>query len=187
MREGTGTDAAVTGGPVRDGAVTDGARTESAATDDAGTDGAMREGATVDAAAIARLVPHQGAMCLLDSVESWDAEAIRCGATSHRDPANPLRRDGVLPAICGVEYALQAMALHGALTGGAAQPAGYLASLRGVTLGAERLDGLSGPLRVSARAVLREAAGFVYAFEVSGEGRVLLSGQAAIILPGERA
>ena len=142
----------------------------------------------MDGAAIARLVPHQGTMCLLDSVESWDAESIRCGATSHGDPANPLRRDGALPAICGVEYALQAMALHGALTGGAGpQPAGYLASLRGVTLGAERLDGLAGPLCVSAHAVLREAAGFVYVFEVSGEGRVLLSGQAAIILPGRVA
>ncbi|UFN48738.1 phosphotransferase [Roseomonas sp. OT10] len=147
----------------------------------------MTDGPVMDAAAIARLVPHQGAMCLLASVEAWDAESIRCGATSHRDPANPLRRDGALPAICGVEYALQAMALHGALTGGGAQPAGYLASLRGVALEAERLDGLAGPLCVSASAVLREAAGFVYAFEVSGEGRVLLSGQAAIILPGERA
>ena len=95
--------------------------------------------APLDRDAIARLVPHAGAMCLLDRALSWDAEGIACEADRHRDPANPLRRDGRLPAICGVEYALQAMALHGALLapgGAAAQPAGYLSSLRDVSLGA---------------------------------------------------
>jgi predicted hotdog family 3-hydroxylacyl-ACP dehydratase len=134
--------------------------------------------------AIARLVPHGGAMCLLDRALAWDAEAIACESDSHRDPANPLRRDGRLPAICGVEYALQAMALHGALTGGQAQPAGYLSSLRDVSLGgAGRLDTVPGPLAVRARALAAEAGGFIYRFEVEGGGRLLLAGQAAIILP----
>ena len=99
-------------------------------------------------------VPHAGAMRLLDRVVSHDAESILCAATSHRDPANPLRRAGLLPAVCGVEYALQAMAAHGALTGdGAAQAPGYLASLRGVVLGAARLDAVAGELHVAARAL----------------------------------
>jgi predicted hotdog family 3-hydroxylacyl-ACP dehydratase len=110
----------------------------------------------LDRGAIARLVPHGGAMCLLDRALFWDADSIVCEADRHRDPANPLRRDGRLPAVCGVEYALQAMALHGALlASGAAQPAGYLSSLRDVSLG-----GASGstpwPARsASARAPLR--------------------------------
>ena len=134
--------------------------------------------------AIAALVPHAGAMCLLDRVDSWDTGAILCAAASHRDPENPLRRAGALPAVCGVEYALQAMALHGALTGPeGAQPAGYLASLRGVTLGAARLDDVVGDLRVGAWATARSARSFAYRFEVSGDGRRLLSGQATIILP----
>lgn len=129
-------------------------------------------------------VPHGGAMRLLDRVLSHDADAILCAATSHRDPANPLRRDGMLPAVCGVEYAMQAMAAHGALTGdGAAQAAGYLASLRGVALRVARLDDIAGDLRVEARALSRAARGFVYAFEVSAGGETLLSGQAAIIIP----
>lgn len=133
---------------------------------------------------IAALVPHAGSMCLLGRVLGWDAESIRCAATSHRDAGNPLRRDGTLPAVCGVEYALQAMAVHGALTGGEGpQPPGYLASLRNLTLGAARLDDVAEDLAVQARALAREARSFVYAFEVSGGGRVLLSGQAAIILP----
>ncbi|MBI0537812.1 3-hydroxylacyl-ACP dehydratase [Roseomonas sp. KE2513] len=123
-------------------------------------------------------------MRLLDRVLSHDADSILCAAVSHRDPANPLRRDGMLPAVCGVEYALQAMAAHGALTGdGAAQAAGYLASLRGVSLRVARLDSIVADLRVEARALSRAARGFVYAFEVSAEGEALLSGQAAIIIP----
>ena len=66
----------------------------------------------LDAAAIARLVPHAGAMCLLDRALASDAQSIRCESARHRDPAMPLRRDGILPAICGAEFALQAMALQ---------------------------------------------------------------------------
>jgi predicted hotdog family 3-hydroxylacyl-ACP dehydratase len=142
--------------------------------------------APLDRDAIARLVPHAGAMCLLDRALFWDAEGIACEADRHRDPANPLRRDGRLPAICGVEYALQAMALHGALIapgGAAAQPAGYLSSLRDVSLGAERLDTVAGPLGIRARALAAEAGGFIYRFKVEADGRTLLTGQAAIILP----
>jgi predicted hotdog family 3-hydroxylacyl-ACP dehydratase len=139
-------------------------------------------------AEIARLVPHAGAMCLLDGVAGWDRDGIRASAHSHRDPANPLRRDGILPAVCGLEYALQAMALHGALLGGGApQPAGLLSSLRGVELGAERLDDVAGPLLVAATALAAESRGFVYRFTVEGGGHALLSGQAAVILPGDTA
>ncbi|MFC3126482.1 phosphotransferase [Pseudoroseomonas globiformis] len=139
----------------------------------------------LDRAGIARLVPHAGDMCLLHAALSWDKDSIACTATSHRDAANPLRRDGMLPAICGVEYALQAMALHGALTAdGAAQPAGFLASLRGVDLAVARLDDQPAPLSVTAWAVAREARSFIYAFALVTEGRELLAGQAAVILPG---
>lgn len=129
-------------------------------------------------------VPHGGAMRLLSRVVAHDDDAIVCAAVSHRDSGNPLRRDGMLPAVCGVEYALQAMAAHGALTGdGAAQAAGYLASLRGVAMHVARLDDIVGELRVEARALSRAARGFVYAFRVLADGVELLSGQAAIIIP----
>lgn len=136
--------------------------------------------------AIARLVPHQGAMCLLDRALSCNAGGIACASATHRDLAHPLRRGGMLPAICGVEYALQAMALHGALTDGAAQGPGFLAALSGVTMGAERLDDVAGELHITATALARESRGFIYGFEVTGDGRSLLSGRATIVLaPGE--
>ena len=139
--------------------------------------------------AIAALIPHAGRMCLLDRVTGWDADSIRAAAIGHRDPANPLRRDGLLPAVCGVEYALQAMAVHGALIGGEGepQPPGYLASLRNLTLGTERLDDVGDDLLVEATALAREARSFIYSFTVAGGGRVLLAGQAAIIIPEQPA
>lgn len=134
---------------------------------------------------VAGLVPHAGSMGLLRHVLSHDATSVACDADSHRHPANPLRRDGILPVVAGVEYALQAMAAHGALTGGAgtSQPPGYLASLRRVALQAARLDDVADDLLVEARALSVEASGFVYEFTVSAAGRALVTGQAAIIVP----
>ena len=73
---------------------------------------------------VASLVPQRDRMCLLESVESWDASRIVCRAVSHRAPDNPLRRAGCLPALCGVEYGLQAMAAHGTLAGRPSRRAG---------------------------------------------------------------
>ena len=132
--------------------------------------------------AIARLIPHQGAMCLLERVDSCDAAGIACSSTTHRDAANPLRRDGMLPAVCGVEYALQAMALHGALTDGAPQGRGFVAALSGLDLAAERLDDVPGALAVTATALARESRGFVYEFAIEGDGRRLIGGRATVVL-----
>jgi predicted hotdog family 3-hydroxylacyl-ACP dehydratase len=90
----------------------------------------------LDHAWIARHIPHQGSMCLLDYVEAWDQERIQCRASSHRAADNPLRAYGRLGAACGIEYAAQAMAVHGALLDRRAVPArvGYLVSVRDTQL-----------------------------------------------------
>jgi predicted hotdog family 3-hydroxylacyl-ACP dehydratase len=66
---------------------------------------------------IEELLPHGSGMVLLDRVLSRDGETILCAADSHRDPDNPLRRHGGLPAMAAIEYAAQAAAVHGALSG----------------------------------------------------------------------
>ncbi|WP_137127144.1 hydroxymyristoyl-ACP dehydratase [Roseomonas sp. HF4] len=132
--------------------------------------------------AIARLIPHQGAMCLLERVVACDAGRIACETGTHHDAANPLRRDGALPAVSGLEYGLQAMALHGAITAGAPQGEGFVAALSGVTLAVERLDDIPGALAVEATALARESRGFIYGFEVRGGGRVVLAGRATVVL-----
>ena len=142
---------------------------------------------------IAALIPHSGTMCLLARLEAWDLQHIVCTATNHRDIGHPLRtRRGVL-APAAIEYAAQAMALHGALVGQAAgMPAtpGYLASARGVYLHVLRLDDLPIPADASAPDELRieairqagDARQILYAFTVSHAGRRVAQGRAAVVL-----
>ena len=76
----------------------------------------------VDKAGIAALIPHAGPMCLLDAVLAWDMTTIACVASSHRSAGNPLAANDRLDAVCGVEYASQAMAVHAGLIGNGRHP-----------------------------------------------------------------
>lgn len=138
----------------------------------------------VTRAQIAGLVPHSGAMCLLDGVIQWDAGRILCMSRSHRAVDNPLRADGRLPAVCGVEYAAQAMAVHGALAGkvGGRPRAGYLASLRNVVCRRGRLDDLEGDLIVEAEQVAGDGVHVIYRFKLRVGDVEALSGQAMVVL-----
>ncbi|WP_211222789.1 3-hydroxylacyl-ACP dehydratase [Paludibacterium yongneupense] len=133
---------------------------------------------------IARHIPHRGSMCLLERVLEWGPEHIRCQAHSHHAPDNPLRAGGVLAAVCAVEYAAQAMAVHGALVSGQEEaPAiGYLASVRSVELHVERLDTVPTELEVCAWHVSGDGGRVLYDFAVQGAGRKLVEGRAAVIL-----
>lgn len=129
---------------------------------------------------LSRLVPHAGAMCLLDAVLECDGEEIVCEAVSHRDPDNPLRRDGRLSALHLAEYAAQATAVHGALrAGGTAQP-GMLAALRDVRLHVEHVHDIPGRLTVRAWRRLARAEGSLYEFTVAAGDRTLAEGRVAI-------
>ncbi|HIE4197177.1 MULTISPECIES: hotdog family protein [Burkholderia] len=143
----------------------------------------------LDHAWIAAHIPHAGTMCVLDSVDAWDAERIRCTATSHRDPHNPLRAHGRLASVCGIEYAAQAMAVHGALLGAhEARPrAGYLASVRNVDAFVDRLDTFEQPLTVDAERISGDGRSVLYGFALRCGERVLLSGRAAVMLDASAA
>jgi len=121
-------------------------------------------------------------MCLLDEVTAWDDETITCATRTHLDPANCLRARGLLPAVSGIEYAAQSMALHGALLAGRATAPGYLASVRGVHLQVDRLDDRPGALQVRSRRLSGDEVTVLYEFELSAEERVLLSGRVAVVL-----
>ena len=142
----------------------------------------------LDRSGIAALIPHHGAMCLLDHVSAWSDADIVCHAVSHLDPLNPLRRQGRLSTVCGLEYALQAAAVHGALCGGAPRPAGWLVALRNVIIHRPRLDDASiGRLRIEAHQEHAGAAGLVYRFRLrADDGSPLAEGRATIALPPER-
>ena len=140
---------------------------------------------SLDAAQIARLIPHQGDMCLLAGVTQYDPQSITCRATSHRLVTNPLRENGLLHSVCGVEYAAQAMAIHGTLISGQTDKpprGGRLAGVRSLDLKVNRLDDIEADLEINATQLMGNENSMVYSFTVAAAGRNLLEGKATVIL-----
>jgi predicted hotdog family 3-hydroxylacyl-ACP dehydratase len=137
----------------------------------------------VTAAEIAGLIPHSGSMCLLDGVVHWDAKRIVCMSRSHHAADNPMRSEGRLTVLCGIEYAMQAMAVHGGLAGhiDGRPRAGYLASLRDIECRGERLD-LAGDLLVEAEQLAGDGAHVSYRFSLQVGELLVLSGRALVVL-----
>ncbi|HRY16847.1 MAG TPA: hypothetical protein P5149_00450 [Candidatus Competibacteraceae bacterium] len=137
-----------------------------------------------DKTRIRELIPHTGAMCLLDAVVAWDDDSIQCLTDTHRDPANPLRRQGRLPVIAAFEYGAQAAAIHGGLracAAGETAPAGYLAALRDARWFAAELDENAAPLEVTARRLLGEAAHCIYTIHIRAAGQLLAEARVTIV------
>lgn len=141
-------------------------------------------GNTIDHAWIAAHIPHQGSMCLLDHVDSWNETTIICRAASHLAPDNPLRHENMLGIANGIEYAAQAMAVHGALLAGDQQAprAGFLTSVRNVRWQRQRLDNLGGELTVRAERLSGNELNILYDFSLHCTDTVLLSGRATVML-----
>jgi len=123
-------------------------------------------------------------MCLLDRIDAWDDVRIRCTANSHRRTDHPLRAHGRLGVACGIEYAAQAMAAHGALRAAVDAPprAGYLTSVRGVRLLVARLDDIAADLTVVAERLSGDDNTLLYGFSLAAGDRLLLDGRATIVL-----
>jgi len=142
-------------------------------------------------------IPHRGRMCLLDEVITWSAARVSCRSSTHREADNPLRAHGILGIACGIEYAAQAMAVHGALvapsraadhgapvTGApaAGSPvAGFLAAVRDVRFHSLRLDDVQGDLICDAVRMAGDATTALYEFELRSEAALLLRGRATVV------
>lgn len=142
---------------------------------------------------IAARIPHAGRMVLLDEVTEWDDERIVCRTAMHQDRGNPLLVAGQLSSVCAIEFAAQAMAVHGSLLTGPspASPtsavtmkprAGFLASVRNVQMEVARLDDVRGVLTIQATRESGDDARVLYLFEVRSGDRMLVSGRAAVVL-----
>ncbi|MDM0103705.1 hydroxymyristoyl-ACP dehydratase [Variovorax sp. J22R24] len=140
---------------------------------------------TLDQAGIARRIPHSGTMCLLERLESWDANAIHCTTGTHAHADNPLRTASGLLSPNLIEYAAQAMALHGGLLAaeGSEPSAGFLASARNVRLAVEHIDDIAGLLHVHAQRISGDVSQILYEFAVKdAHGRPLAEGRAVVVL-----
>jgi predicted hotdog family 3-hydroxylacyl-ACP dehydratase len=138
----------------------------------------------LDSDKIRGLVPHHGSMCLIDAVEAWDVSSIVCTTAQHRSPGNPLAREGRLSAVHAIEFAAQAMAVHGALVvpPHATPRIGLLLSVRDCRLHCERLDQVAGDLHVKAHRLAGSAIMLMYEFTVSAGTQCLAEGRVSVLL-----
>lgn len=133
---------------------------------------------------LCQLIPHAGSMCLLHEVLSVDDRAITCSARSHHAADNPLYKDNRLSSLHLVEYAAQAVAVHGGLL---AQQnnltirAGYLAAIRDVTFTCDTLHALADELLISASQLMANAGNMMYEFKVQHADQALASGRLTIM------
>jgi predicted hotdog family 3-hydroxylacyl-ACP dehydratase len=144
----------------------------------------MPNGLPINKAEIRTLIPHSGLMCLLDEVTQWDDRSITCLSNTHRDPANPLRRDGHLSALHAFEYGAQAAAVHGGLHArsvGTTAPPGYLAALRDARLHVARLDDIRSLLYIRANRLFGDGANTIYECRVSADNVPLADGRVTIV------
>ncbi|HEU4655106.1 MAG TPA: hypothetical protein VFS47_14040 [Steroidobacteraceae bacterium] len=134
---------------------------------------------------LAKLIPHQGTMCLLERVVEWNDAHIKLESSTHRSPTNPLRTNGKLRTVHLCEYGAQAMAVHGALrsrgSGDRPKP-GMLVSLRNVKLHCDFVEHLEGAILVEAECLQAAADSLQYTFRVSHRDTVLAEGRAMVVL-----
>ncbi|HME37378.1 MAG TPA: hypothetical protein VKG63_00320 [Steroidobacteraceae bacterium] len=143
----------------------------------------------LDRSWIERNIPHHGRMCLLDEVVEWDARHVRCRSGTHRLLDNPLRSQGRLGIACGIEYAAQAMAVHGAAARAAAGPrpeTGFLAGVRDVRFGVLRLDDIETDLMCDAALVAGDQGTALYEFALWSDARRLLCGRATVVFDADK-
>jgi predicted hotdog family 3-hydroxylacyl-ACP dehydratase len=153
----------------------------------------------LDHQAIAARVPHAGTMCLLERVISWDEHHIECaafGGAAVNGRPHPLAQGGKLPATAAIEYAAQAMALHGRLVqehlqagqaGAAVEAAprrGFLAALRSVRLHCRWLEPGSPALTVRAERFAGDEVQVLYDFEVRASTPIA-QGRAVVVLDAQ--
>lgn len=137
---------------------------------------------------IRALIPHAGEMCLLAGVTRWDASHITCFAQSHRNISNPLAHNGKVGAFCGIEFAAQAMAIHGGLTGmvGQRPRAGLLVSVRDVVARVEYLSDYIEDLQIEAEQLMSEKSSVCYSFALHAGETELLRGRATVVLDADK-
>lgn len=136
------------------------------------------------------LLPHGDTMCLLSSVTHWDSSSITCLTSTHRDQDNPLRRNGILGMLSGLEYAAQAMGVHVGLTRNIGEhnaSVGYLGAIRDIQVCHSTFQQIADDLTIEASLLLEQHLSFIYAFAIRAREGTLLQGRASIFIQGSGA
>ena len=131
-------------------------------------------------------LPHSGNMSLLHEVIQADGNSLTALATSHLDIDNPLRLNGKIATVNGIEYAAQAMAVHGSLLSDTPQ-AGYIATVRNIEIKVPCLPETKShetktPLVIEVQQLMSNDNGFTYQFHISCQQQSLISGKRTVFL-----
>jgi predicted hotdog family 3-hydroxylacyl-ACP dehydratase len=124
---------------------------------------------------------------MLDEVMRWDADSLTAISRTHGIATHPLRMRGRIPALSAIEYAAQAMAVHGGLSGAIADRprTGYLVSLRNVVCSVSYLDEIEGELAIEVRRLVGDAERVMYEFSLTIDEHEIISGQATVVLDAD--
>ncbi|MCO5095184.1 MAG: hotdog family protein [Xanthomonadaceae bacterium] len=133
---------------------------------------------------IETVMPHRGAMRLVDRVLEHDAEAISVEARVRAD--GPFHVDGGLPAYVGVELMAQAIACWAGVRAraqGLAPPVGFLLGTRRYEAHVQ-VFGIGEVLRVTAHRELMADSGLaVFSCTISARGVPLASAHVSVFEP----
>ena len=132
-------------------------------------------------------LPHAGKMSLLDKVTHADLLTLSASAVSHLSSDNPLRFNNKLSCINGIEYAAQAMAIHGFLLSElkqteASTQTGYIATVRNIDIFSPFFPKTESVIKIEVKQLMSAANGFTYQFHISDGKKALISGKITIFL-----
>jgi predicted hotdog family 3-hydroxylacyl-ACP dehydratase len=133
---------------------------------------------------ICKLIPHSGAMCLLDTVEDWDEKRIVCTSATHRDINNPLRHKEGLSMLSLIEYGAQAMAVHGCLLAeknSMVMEEGYLVALRDIQISPGLVSDVENDLEIIVDCLFSAAGNMIYNLSIQVCNTVLVCGRATVM------
>lgn len=127
------------------------------------------------------LIPHAGAMALIDTVVAWNATSIHATSGHRSSQEHPLCSADGLHAVHLIEYGAQAAAVHSALLGDVDVRVGRLVSLRDVQMTVDYVDLAHGDLDVRAQRLAADQRAGQYAFRVEQLGQQLASGRVTVM------
>ena len=135
-----------------------------------------------------KMIPTKGSMCLVDEVVYWNDKTIHAKTSAHLNPHNPLRIQGKLYTVTGIEYAAQTTAVHHALADykenyGEQAQRGFLASIHQVSWQQEFVSDEIPVLDIYCDRLMQDNNGLMYAFSIKDpQAQILLSGRLLVMI-----
>lgn len=134
---------------------------------------------------IEQRLPHSDNMSLLNEIIQFDKQSLTALAISHLDANNPLWQNGRINTVNGIEYAAQAMAVHGSLLSeklSATPLTGYIATVRNIIIKVPQLPIEKTPLLINVEQLMSNEDGFTYQFHISCAQQSLILGRITVFL-----